>query len=195
MESLTERRKQRTYEHLVQVAHDLFLDRGFNDATIEEIAEVAEVSPRTVHRYFPTKEDLFLAHGRLSWEAFIAALRARPLTESPLVAVKHATAQAFGAGWDEGARVRAFLTAVEAAPGLQARWRQQSLAFQADLADLFATRDGRKRAQLTDLVAAGAMSMAIVTAMHEWALHGGDRPLRPVVDRALFALSQPLLSA
>ena len=37
----------------------LFLERSFDQVTIAEIAEAADVSVNTVFNYFPTKEDLF----------------------------------------------------------------------------------------------------------------------------------------
>ncbi|MBJ7471881.1 MAG: TetR family transcriptional regulator [Solirubrobacteraceae bacterium] len=55
---LRERKKQQTRELIVQVALDLFLKQGFAATTIPEIAEAADVSPRTVSSYFPAKEDL-----------------------------------------------------------------------------------------------------------------------------------------
>jgi AcrR family transcriptional regulator len=191
--TLTERRKQRTWDQLVDVANDLFLVQGFEATTIEEIAAAVEVSPRTVHRYFPTKEDLFLARGQVSWAVFLTALRSRPAAESTLHAVTRASNEAFGESWADGPRVRAFLTLLERSPSLEARWRQQGQAFQGDLADALAERAGRRRAQLSDLVAAGAVTSTIVTAMREWALRGGDRALAPLVDRALAVLATPVL--
>jgi AcrR family transcriptional regulator len=193
--TLTERKKQRTWEQLVEVAHVRFLAQGFDRTTIEEIASIVEVSPRTVHRYFPTKEDLFLAHGQVSWSMFLSALRERPAEETILSAVTRAIAVAFGDGWSDGPRVRALLTVVEASPALQARWHQQSQAFQADLADVLAGRAGRRCHVLADLVAAGAVSATIITAMREWAVHGGERPLMPLVERAMAVLANPLLPA
>lgn len=46
------------------VALDLFEARGFDEVTVEEIAEASEVSPSSVYRYFGTKEQLVL------WDEF-----------------------------------------------------------------------------------------------------------------------------
>jgi AcrR family transcriptional regulator len=63
---LRERKKQRTRETIARVALELFAEHGFHDTTIRQIAEAAEVSPRTVSGYFPVKEDLvFTEHGKL----------------------------------------------------------------------------------------------------------------------------------
>ena len=55
---LRERKKQQTRELIVRVALGLFIKQGFAATTIPEIADAADVSPRTVSSYFPAKEDL-----------------------------------------------------------------------------------------------------------------------------------------
>ncbi|QBD77365.1 TetR/AcrR family transcriptional regulator [Ktedonosporobacter rubrisoli] len=51
-----ERKKQQTREKIARVAMELFIERGFDQVTVPE---VADVSVNTVYNYFPTKEDLF----------------------------------------------------------------------------------------------------------------------------------------
>ena len=54
-----ERKKQQTREKIARVAMELFIERGFEQVTVTEVAEAADVSVNTVYNYFPTKEDLF----------------------------------------------------------------------------------------------------------------------------------------
>src|ERR1700735_3743043 len=55
-----ERRKRRTREAIQKAALELFAERGYRETTINDIAERAEVAPRTVTVHFPAKEELLL---------------------------------------------------------------------------------------------------------------------------------------
>jgi AcrR family transcriptional regulator len=55
---LRERKKRQTAMRIWQVAVDLFVERGFDNVSVQEIADAAEVSKMTVFNYFGTKEDL-----------------------------------------------------------------------------------------------------------------------------------------
>src|SRR5271156_3747247 len=53
---LRERRRQQAADEIAGVAQKLFVDRGFESVSMEEIAAAAGCSPRTVYRYFGSKE-------------------------------------------------------------------------------------------------------------------------------------------
>lgn len=57
---LRERKKARTRQAISDAAIALFLQRGYEQVSVTEIAEAAEVSKRTLFAYFPTKDDLVL---------------------------------------------------------------------------------------------------------------------------------------
>ncbi|MGC0418296.1 TetR family transcriptional regulator [Embleya sp. AB8] len=58
---LRERKKSETRSALWHTAVRLFLERGFDNVSVAEIAAGANVSKMTVFNYFPAKEDLILA--------------------------------------------------------------------------------------------------------------------------------------
>jgi AcrR family transcriptional regulator len=57
---LRERKKQRMYETVSDIAIRLFLEKGFDAVSVAEVAAAAEISKPTLFRYFPAKEDLVL---------------------------------------------------------------------------------------------------------------------------------------
>jgi len=87
-EGLRERKKRETRQHISDIATRLFIARGFEQVTVDDVAVAANVSKMTVFNYFPRKEDLFFdrsddarqllrdALGSRSCRSPIAALRA-----------------------------------------------------------------------------------------------------------------------
>lgn len=75
---LRERKKQKTRETIINVALELFAERGYEQTTIAEIAEAAEVSPRTIFAYFPSKEDILFCDLPALQERLAQALEERP---------------------------------------------------------------------------------------------------------------------
>ncbi|WP_370946990.1 TetR/AcrR family transcriptional regulator [Amycolatopsis sp. cg5] len=84
---LRDRKKQETRDRLAHVATLLFIERGFENVTIAEIAVAADVSKMTVTNYFPRKEDLvFDAHEGVE-DSLAKVLRDRRPGESALAAL------------------------------------------------------------------------------------------------------------
>jgi AcrR family transcriptional regulator len=85
---LRERKKQKTRETIINVALELFAEKGYEHTTIAEIAEAAEVSPRTIFAYFPSKEDILFCDMPEAYERFSRALRDRPEGTTTLEVVR-----------------------------------------------------------------------------------------------------------
>ena len=85
---LRERKRQRTRETIARVALELFERQGFQETTIPQIAEAADVSPRTVSAYFPHKEDLAFPDADADFDAFDARLRERLPGETAMDALR-----------------------------------------------------------------------------------------------------------
>src|SRR5262252_10649046 len=75
---LRERKKQQTRETIERVALELFAERGYDETTLAEIAEAADVSPRTIFSYFTSKEDILFCMESGYIEEVREALQRRP---------------------------------------------------------------------------------------------------------------------
>jgi AcrR family transcriptional regulator len=71
-----ERRRQQTRDYLLAAAAEVFADRGFHGATLDEVASVAGYTKGAVYSNFKSKDDLFLALLESRYEAGMTSLRA-----------------------------------------------------------------------------------------------------------------------
>jgi AcrR family transcriptional regulator len=83
-----ERRKRRTRQAIQKAALELFAERGYRETTINDIAERAEVAPRTVTVHFPAKEELLLDAEPFTLDTLSERLAARRPNESALEALR-----------------------------------------------------------------------------------------------------------
>jgi AcrR family transcriptional regulator len=74
---LRERSKARRRAAIIRSAYELFAERGYHATTVADIAEAAEVSPRTVAMYFPAKQDIAMSRVRDGLERLRDAMRGR----------------------------------------------------------------------------------------------------------------------
>ncbi len=89
---LWDRTRRAMQTDIAAAAMNLFLEHGFDNVTVSEIAGEVGVSARSLYRYFGTKEDMVLGHLADSGRTVKAALEARPADEAPwdaLVAALH----------------------------------------------------------------------------------------------------------
>ncbi|GHJ35883.1 TetR/AcrR family transcriptional regulator [Streptomyces sp. TS71-3] len=85
---LRERKKRRTHAAISEAAIALFLEHGFTQVSVAQVAEAAEVSKRTLFAYFATKEDL-VVHRLADHESEAArVVRGRPADSGPLEALR-----------------------------------------------------------------------------------------------------------
>src|ERR1700749_1002814 len=52
------RRRSTTWDHISNVAIDLFAARGFDEVSVDDVAEAAGIARRTLFRYYPSKKAL-----------------------------------------------------------------------------------------------------------------------------------------
>jgi AcrR family transcriptional regulator len=65
-----ERRLERTRSLLLDAAEEVFAEKGFIPATLDDIAKAAGYSKGAIYKYFATKEDLFLAASDRYWRRY-----------------------------------------------------------------------------------------------------------------------------
>jgi AcrR family transcriptional regulator len=182
---LRQLRMERTREAIQREALRLIAAQGYDGTTCEQVAAAAEVSPATLFRYFPTKEDLVLHD---VYDPMIAdAVRARPPRESGVTAVRRALVDVFADIYDvDLEHVRQRTALIFSVPALKARSLEQQQSLVAHLVDALAERAGSSRDDVAVEVTASACAAALGVAVGRWVRHGGD--LRVHVDEAMAAL-------
>lgn len=88
--SRVEARRAFAADEIARTAMSLFAERGFHNVTVEEIAEAAEISPRTFFRYFPAKEDVVLLEQRRMQQRLVDVFADRPDHEPAITALRNA---------------------------------------------------------------------------------------------------------
>lgn len=89
-ETLRDRQRAQIRADIRRAAFRLFVERGYDAVTTEEIATAAGVSPRTFFRHVPAKEELLLAPVRYGGAAIVNLLEGRPAAEAPDTALINA---------------------------------------------------------------------------------------------------------
>lgn len=175
---LRELKKQRTRQALVEAAVRLFEERGYDHVTVAEIADAAEVSPRTFFLHFQAKEDVLLTGTDVRVDLALQVIAERRAEERLPEVLVRAMDQMIVNAWDRDlssglAAIRARLAA--SVPALQARLLQRYLTAQTELAqELQRAFPGK-----LDIIAAAALVGAMVGAVSAaalTALQRGDGP-------------------
>lgn len=185
---LRERKKRQTRERIRACAIRLFLDRGYEDTTVAEIAAAAGVSHMTFFRYFPTKQDVVDFEDNP--EELAELIKGCPAGKSALVAVHEATLELLDRADQAGRADRKALLEVARLimdnAALRAwLWERHRLRERA-VADALAARSGGPAAEFRAVAAA---SVAVTgAALASWVAEGGRRDLRSEVDEAFTAL-------
>ncbi|WP_410469810.1 TetR/AcrR family transcriptional regulator [Bradyrhizobium sp. 33ap4] len=181
---LRARKRQETRERLTKAAMMLFLERSFEATTLDDIVAAADVSRRTFFHYFASKEDVVLAWQEDGTAALIAAVAARPATESMLQAAENAIADMVKQIDPREAVALARLKRDN--PALQARDQAKYEGLERELANALLKRanhrSDRMKARLVAMITTGAMRVG----SELWA-DDGAREKPDLVAKRLFA--------
>jgi len=183
---LRERKRRQTRERLTRVAMALFLDRGFEATTLDDIAAAADISRRSFFHYFASKEDVVFAWQEESTAALIAAVAARPANESMLTAAENAIS-AMVRQLEPG-EAMAMAQLKRDNPALQGRDQVKYEKLERALAEALGKRAGHKterlQARLVAMIATGAMRIG----GELWAAEGAREKPEALAKRTFAAI-------
>jgi AcrR family transcriptional regulator len=156
---------------LAAAAQRLFVENGFEQTSVEDIAAAAGVSRRTFFRYFPTKADVVWVETDAELKRFRASLAAddgtRPLrdvVEDAVIAALH-----YSPADDEWALQRADL--VLNVPAVQAHAAAVYREWRVAIIDHFRTRGETTDNDLFPVAFAHGVSAALLAAHEYWVAH------------------------
>jgi AcrR family transcriptional regulator len=181
---LRERKRRQTRERLTRVAMALFLDRGFEATTLDDIAAAADISRRSFFHYFASKEDVVFAWQEETTAALIAAVAARPAAESMLAAAENAILAMVGQL--EPGEALAMARLKRDNPALQARDQVKYEKLERALAEALGKRAGHKTEKLTARLVAMIATGAMRIGGEIWAAEGA-REKPEVLAKRIFA--------
>ncbi|MFI0420005.1 TetR/AcrR family transcriptional regulator [Spongiactinospora sp. 9N601] len=198
MTGLRELKKRRIHDAISAAAIALFLERGFDEVSVAEVAAAAEVSKPTLFKYFATKEDLALHRIADHMGEAARIVRGREPGEEPLAALRRAFLDGLArrdpvTGFNDTPEVLAYHGMVFQTPSLAARLMRQS----ANDEDALATEldGGRTPARLAArLAAAQILAIQRVLAGDNWrrliAGESADAAYPAAVEAAELAYAQ-----
>ena len=123
---LRSRKRLATRQGISDAATRLFLERGFDHVTVDEIAAAADVGRMTVFNHFPRKEDMFFDRDEEGREALRAALRQRDPAVTPIETLRllaHRLIAERSPYLEFSARSQGFIETIESSATLLARAR------------------------------------------------------------------------
>jgi len=183
---LRERKRQQTRERLTRAAMALFLERGFEATTLDDIAAAADISRRSFFHYFASKEDVVFAWHDEFTAALTAVIAARPAGESMLSTAENAIA-AMVRQLEPG-EAMAMAQLKRDNPALQARDQVKYEKLERALAEALGKRAGHKteklQARLVAMIATGAMRIG----GELWAAEGARENPEALVKRTFAAI-------
>jgi AcrR family transcriptional regulator len=187
---LRERKKLKMRAAIQEKAMRLFLEKGFQATTIEEIAESVEISPSTFFNYFPSKEDVVLQDDLDP--LMIAAFNAQPAELSPIAALRNAMRAVFSnLTPEQNVLARQRMALISSDDDLRAAMLGQFMGLVDEVAGLLAARAGGSPTDFAVRNLAGALLGVLMSAMLV-AAEDPTRDLMELVDAAMAHLEAGL---
>jgi AcrR family transcriptional regulator len=153
---LRERKKRQTREALLAAARELFEARGYEQVTVAEIADAANISVKTLFTYVRSKEDLAFAGEHVWRTRLVEAVESRGDGESAVDAVAGLLNRMITEDGEDGEGLHGHHRAFGDSDALQSRlrrmWEGHEDALAAALADEIEERPVGPRARLAAML-------------------------------------------
>ncbi|MBB3661614.1 MULTISPECIES: TetR family transcriptional regulator [Prauserella salsuginis group] len=181
---LRERKKRRTRHALSEAALHLFLERGFDAVTLDELVDTVEVSKRTFFRYFESKEAVATAAEHELWDTYLDELANASLT-GPVLDVLHACLTAAVRSMDTEWERRFLATRglIARTPQLRDHSDLASLLTQERIAEQLGDRlDGTATSDVRIRLLSEIAMAAWRTAARRWVRANRETAFRPAAE-------------
>ncbi|UWP85511.1 TetR family transcriptional regulator [Dactylosporangium fulvum] len=185
--------QSRTRHDLTAAAIELFLTKGYDETTVDEIAEAAGVARRTFFRHFRSKEDVvFPDHDECLTRVEQILTGADP-AQRPMAAIASATHLVMDMYADDPAASVQRYRLTRHVAALRDREITATSRYQRVFTSYLNRRSGgRPHSRLPDEVAAAAVVAAHNHVLRQWLRDGGKGDVRTELDRALTAVEASL---
>lgn len=188
--TLWQRSRQAVYAEITSVAMRLFLEQGFEQTTIDQIASTAGISRRSFFRYFGTKDDIVLGDLASQGELLRDALKQVPSTVGPWEALRQALHSIDALDIEPGVTLK-IATMMYGIPSLRARSIEKHLHWQSLLVPDIRRRLELAEDDMTDPAPVAIVASAITcldVAGELWVSGRGMGDLAALYDRAVVAV-------
>lgn len=165
-----ERKKAATRKAISDAATQLFVERGFDEVSIREVADAADVSPTTVFAHFPQKEALVFDEDDAQRDMLVAAVRDRPEGMSVSDALRDLyRRELIGLAFDPtGAHRRQFMQLITDTPALRDYASRMWLRHEDALAAAIAETTGQSEPDAeTRVYARMVLQLQILASEHD----------------------------
>jgi AcrR family transcriptional regulator len=181
---LRQRKKDSSRRAIEDAAWELFAEQGYDETSINDIAERANVAPRTFFRYFPTKEAVMYPQFDELLQAVRDEFRRRPVDEPVITSLFESFEVLSGSLEGQASRTRERMAMMKR-PGEHPPGTEYFRARLAEAtAELVLEREGdSEEARMRARLASGVVSLLIDTAHNCWIEAGAHESLHVVGDR------------
>lgn len=186
---IRERTRRLAQTELTSVAQDLFLEHGYDETTVDQIAAAAGMSKRTFFRYFSSKDDLVIGKYDLFGDRMAEALDARPSDEPVWESLRRVFDITLDYVQDDHQRARndAMEAIVRSTPQLYAGYLEKMQRVQSLLSGRVATRLGTRSTgdELEGAAIVGAAFACMQAASAAWFASDRTGDFGATLDRAM----------